>query len=87
MILCPDIKDLKGSLNRRAFEMQWNLNKWEGAETQKYMQLVPHGSPKEASGDGGNLSHSRQLNGPRRDPLCQVGDSAQYENAFNGTKL
>lgn len=38
MIFCLDIKDLKGSLNRRAFEMQWNLNKWElmqGAKAQK----------------------------------------------------
>lgn len=72
--------------------MQWNLNKWgfrQGAKAQKksHMQLVSHGPPKAASGDGGNLCHSRQLNRPRQDPLCKVRDTAQYENAFNDTKL
>lgn len=59
----------------------------KGTHTKKYMQLVSHGSPKEAPGDGGNLGHSRQLNGPWQDPLGKVGDTAYYENAFNDTKL
>lgn len=40
MILCLDIKDFKGSLDRRGFEMQWNLNKWELTQGAKAQEIV-----------------------------------------------
>lgn len=90
MIPCLGIKDLKGSLNHRGFEMQWNLNKWELIQQAKAQTVYATGASqtaKEASGDGGNVCHLHQPNGPWQDPLCKVGDTAHYENALNHTKL